>query len=664
MNFQEQIVKASSELLDQLPSLSIEQLELLVRHHNHAYFVDNKAEISDEAFDKLAETLRFLEPDSFILEEIETQKILKTAVGVVVHQQPMLSLDKCYEEDSFLKWREKVNGALIAMPKIDGVACSIRYDAKGQLHIAATRGDGKRGENITANVQRIQDVPHPLLKSLGAEIEIRGEVYMKLSRFASHYKEQFVNPRNLAAGALKQKEADKSAAYELSFFPYDIRGVALETEVEKFDLLNALGFQVPPTQLVDSDGECKRAFLHFATKRSDLNYEIDGVVFRANRVSEQGRLGITAHHPKWSIAYKFQGESAQTYLENVEWSVGRTGAITPVVIVKPVFVSGATVMRASLHNWGLFRKLHLSQGALVEIVRRGGVIPHLERVLRAGSEPMLAPNSCPSCQGSVIEEGDFLRCQNPLSCPTVIEAKIEHFCAVLGIDGFGKKIIQTLIKEKLVQHPTDLYRLKINDLLGLERVGEKLATKLLKEIAQKREIELIHLITALGIGEVGPTVAAIIVKHYPTMETLRQANVNEIASIYGIGVSIAESLVDGLKAEQKSIDDLLTEIKISRSSFSSDFDSSHPLFEKNVVFTGAMRHLERKEAQKKVRAVGGKTPAAVSNFTDYLVVGDDGSPLFGPGEMSSKQKSAQKLIEKNTPIQIISETELIKMLKL
>ncbi len=664
MNSQAEIAKSSLDLLDQLPSLSTAQLELLIGHHNQAYFDNNKAEISDEAFDKLVETLRFLDPDSFVLEEIETQKVLKATVGVVVHQQPMLSLDKCYDDDSFFKWREKVNGPLIAMPKIDGVACSIRYDANGQLLISATRGDGKRGENITANVKRIQDVPHALLRALGVEVEIRGEVYMKLSRFASRYQEQFVNPRNLAAGALKQKEADRSAAYELSFFPYDLRGVALETETEKFALLSILGFQVPVTGVGDSDEECKKAFLHFAKKRSELDYEIDGVVFRANRVSEQGRLGITAHHPKWAIAYKFQGESAQTYLENVEWSIGRTGVITPVVIVRPVFVSGATITRASLHNWGMFRRLHLSQGALVEIVRRGGVIPYLERVLRGGGEAMLAPDCCPSCQGFVTVDGDFLRCQNPLSCPSVIEAKIEHFCAVLDIDGFGKKIIQTLIKEKLVQHPADLYRLKISDLLGLERVGEKLATKLLKEIALKREIDLAHFITAMGISEVGPTIADAIVKQYPTMEALKQASVDEILSIYGIGISIAESLVEALKTEKASIEDLLTEIKISKASANTNLNLLHPLFGKSIVFTGAMRHLERKEAQKQVRAVGGKTPATVSSSTDYLVIGDEGSSLLGAGEISSKQKSAQKLIEKNAPIQIISETDLIKLLKL
>ncbi len=663
MELQEQIAKASLKLLDQLPSLSIEQLELLICHHNHAYFDEDKPEITDEAFDKLVETLRFLDPDSLIIEEIETQRVLKTADNIVVHQYPMLSLDKCYDDDNFSKWREKVNGPLIAMPKIDGVACSIRYDVNGQLEIAATRGDGKRGENITANVQRIFDVPHPLLKPLGTEIEIRGEVYMKLSRFAACYKEQFANPRNLAAGALKQKEADKSAAYELSFFPYDLRGVTLETEEQKFKLLSELGFQVPFTELSNSDEQNKKVFLHFAQLRSELDYEIDGVVFRANRVSEHGRLGITAHHPKWTIAYKFQGESAQTYLENVEWSVGRTGVITPVVIVKPVFVSGATVTRASLHNWGLFRKLDLKKDALVEIVRRGGVIPHLERVLRSGGEPLCAPQSCPSCSGNVIEDGDFLRCQNPLSCPTVIEAKIEHFCAVLDIDGFGKKIIQTLIKEKLVHHPADLYRLELKNLLGLERVGEKLATKLLNEIKKKREIELMHLITALGIEEVGPTIAETIVKHYPTMEGLRSANIEEISAIYGIGISIAKSLLEGLKAEKKSIDDLLTEIKVAKPHANTNLNSSHPLFEKTVVFTGAMRHLERKEAQKQVRAVGGKTPATVSSSTDYLVVGDEGSSLLGAGEISSKQKSAQKLIEKNAAIQIISESELIRMLK-
>lgn len=661
MPSQTSIEQASSALLDQLATHRLEELELLVRHHNHAYFDRNAPEITDEVFDKLVEALRTLDPDSSVLQEVGSHTHLSSA-DAVTHQRPMLSLDKCYDDETFQKWREKINGDLIAMPKIDGVACSIHYNARGELTLAATRGDGKQGENISANVKRIRDVPPRLRRSLDRPLEVRGEVYMRLSRFRGHYQEQFANPRNLAAGALKQKESDKSAAYELSFFPYDMRGADLSTEAEKFTLLDELGFAAPPIEIVAEADACKEVYLRLRGLRETLDYEIDGVVFRANQTREQAKLGETAHHPRWSIAYKFQGESAQTHLLKVEWSVARTGVVTPVAIVQPVFVSGAMVGRASLHNWGLFQKLGLTENALVEVVRRGGVIPHVERVLRAGGVPIHAPATCPSCSKPLVLEGDFLRCPEPLACPRIIEARIEHFCAVLDIQGFGEKLIKTLIAQGIVQKPADLYRISVADLLPLDRMGTTLATKLVAEVNKKRELTLALFITALGFEEVGPTVAETIVNQFPSIDALQSASVERLATIFGIGESIASSLVNGFSLYANDVEDLLREISIVASKRSESMDQGHPLYGKNVVFTGSMRELDRKEAQKRVREVGGKTPSGVTTSTDYLVIGDEGSPLLGEGQKSTKQKSAEKLIANGSSIHIVAESEFLKFI--
>lgn len=657
----QQIEKASAELLQQLPDLSIEQLELLIRHHNHVYFEKNAPEITDEAFDRLCETLRFLDEDSLVLQQIVSDNLVGQKREVVVHNRPMLSLDKCYDDDTFAKWREKILGNLIAMPKIDGVACSLHYNAKGELYLAATRGDGKQGEDITANVKQIADIPLKIVNPSKVDIEIRGEVYMELARFAEHYKDKFANPRNLAAGALKQKDAKKSKQYQLSFFPYDIDGVNLDTETDKFALLLEMGFVCPEVRFVDELEQCKQAFYYFTKKRDDLNFEIDGVVFRSNQVSEHARLGITAHHPKWAIAYKLQGECAQTKLEDVKWSVARTGVITPVAVVKPVFVSGAHVSRASLHNWGMFNKLKLTSHALVEIVRRGGVIPHLERVLHQAGNALEAPSNCPSCAGSVVVDGDFLRCQNFVNCFDVIRARIEHYCAVLDIDGLGEKLIETLVRKKLVRIPADLYNITQSELVALDRVGEKLARKILKEINDKREFSLSVFITALGIPEVGPTVAEIIVQQYPTLELLKKATMTQLASIYGIGESIARALTQGLVDLQPDIAKLLTQIKITDTESLQVTSKNHLLSGKKIIFTGTMQHLERKEAQKQVRLLGGKTPATVSAETDYLVIGDKNS---SSGEAkSSKEKKANKLIGDGAAIKIISETDFLRIMK-
>lgn len=633
-------------LLDELPNLGAEQLELLVRHHNKAYFELNAPEITDEEFDKLVGALRLSKPDSVVLDELGS-------TGTIRHSRPMLSLDKCYDDDAFFKWREKIQGSLIAMPKIDGVACSIHYNERGQLFLAATRGDGQQGEDITDNVKQIASIPKQI-SSQGHRVEVRGEVYMTLSRFTQHYQDQFVNPRNLAAGALKQKDAKKSAAYALSFFPYDLIGTPLSTEEQKFVKLEELGFLPPPIEVLVDEDACKLAYAHYAMMRPNLDYDIDGVVFRANQTSEQGRLGVTAHHPRWTMAYKFQGDSAQTELLDVKWSVARTAAITPVAVVKPVFVSGATVTHASLHNYGLFQKHVLTRGALVEIVRRGGVIPHLERVLRRSEDYLQAPKQCPSCGGEVVVDGDFLKCAQPFMCHDVVVRRFSYFCTALDIQGFGEKLIRTLVEHHLLVKLGDLFRLTQSQLISLDRVGPTLAKKLISEIDQKREIEWSQFLSCLGFEEIGPTVSERVTAQFQDLNSLRQASQEDLSQIDGIGESIASSLTEHLIQFHDEIDDLLTQVQIKKPT-KIIFSTQHPLCGKSVVFTGTMKRLERKEAQKQVRAVGGHTPSTVSMTTDYLVIGEE-------AKKSSKQKTAESYVAAGSKLCMISEDEFIQVL--
>lgn len=658
------IAKESQALLEALPELDADELERLVRYHNELYWDRNAPEIDDPTFDKLVEALRAVRPESEALVELGETVMTggERRFGTVEHEHPMLSLDKCYDDDTLRKWQSRIKGGVTVTPKIDGVACAIRYDEKGRLLLAATRGSGKVGDDVTRNASRIQDIPTQLdAEKLPGPIEVRGEVHMRLSRFREKYAEEFANPRNLTAGALKHKDADASEGYGLRFYAYDLLGVDLPTEREKNALLDELGIPVPETLYVEEDGDLTAAFKHFADQRDELDYEIDGVVMKADLTSERDRLGITAHHPRWALAYKLQGESAQTRVADVEWSLGRSGVITPVAIVDPVFVSGVTVTRASLHNAGYLEKLGIKKGALVEIVRRGGVIPHVERVLAPTGEDVPRPAECPSCKRPTTSDGDFLYCSHPSDCPDVVRNRVAHFVRVVDVLGFGKKYLAALIDKGLVKEPADLYKLTKNDLLSIERMGDLLATKLLAELEARRRLTFPTFLTALGIEEVGPTVAETVCEHFGTLDALRRASCEEIAELHGVGPSIARSLHDALRARGEEIDHLLTQIDVVAPE--APRETGHSLSGKSVVFTGKLALMDRKSAQKRVRDLGGKTPSSVSAELDYLVIGDDGSPLLGEGEMSSKHKRAEKLNEKGAGIAIISESDFVKLLE-
>ncbi|MFH1131411.1 MAG: NAD-dependent DNA ligase LigA [Pseudomonadota bacterium] len=630
---------------EQLRSLTIDQLEQEVRHHNRLYWDEDAPEISDYDYDRLARRLKELAPDSSVLKEMGP----RTRFGEeVVHSVPMLSLDKCYTDGDLETWAEKFDSDVIVTPKMDGIAACLRYGDLGRLVLAATRGDGISGDDITANAISIRDIPRKLPKK---NIEVRGEIYMRRSVFAG-YQEQFSNPRNLAAGAIKHKDPERCAAYELSFAAYDLLNSELSTEKSKLEELVKMGFAPVEYKQVDKTG-IRYGYEYFANAREKLDFEIDGVVFKVNSVTEQQSLGSTAHHPRYAMAYKFQGDSANTVLNGVEWSVARSGAITPIAIIEPVFLSGAAVARASLHNAGQISKLGLSIGAEVMVTRRGGVIPHVECVSKPGHSPVVLPTDCPSCGEQVVQQGDFFYCPYPFKCRDVIIGTVAHFCSVVDIQGFGEKILTEAFDKGLLSTPADLYELTENDLLRLERVGKKLAAKLMEQVDEHRQMELAIFLRALGIQEMGKHVSGILQNRFRTIEKIRQVGIEELAGIHSIGETIAKNVVDGLAEKKELIDRLLDHIAIE-----AEKGEGVGIFAgKSFVFTGKLLSLDRKTAQKMVKEHGGETPNGISQKLNFLVVGDGKE-----GQKSGKQIKTEKIIAEGGEIKIISESEFLKMI--
>ncbi|MBX3192496.1 MAG: NAD-dependent DNA ligase LigA [Labilithrix sp.] len=631
----------------------VAELEAQIRHHNALYWEKNAPEISDHQFDALVSELKRLAPESPVLQDLGSR-----ALGTPVkHKEPMLSLDKCYEASELAEWAKSFEGKVVAMPKYDGVACALQYDEKGRLHVAATRGDGTTGDDITVNALRIADIPAkiPSKKAL----EIRGEIYMRLSVFQRFKAEGMANPRNLTAGAIKQKDPEKSAAYNLSFAAYDVGGSDETSQVAELAELEKLGFPKIDT-IVCSHDDLSRGFEEFTKMRPTLDYEIDGVVYKVDSVKEQRRLGQTAHHPRYAIAFKFQGESGVSVLRGVEWSVARTGAITPVAIVDPVVLSGVTVTRASLHNVAFISKLGLSLGAKITLVRRGGVIPNVENVVEPGPEPVLLPERCPSCGSPVLRERDFLFCTKPSECKRAVIGQLAHFASSLDMLGFGDVFLEQAYDAGLLRAPADFYTLKWEELAKLERAGEKSAKKLVAAVDKKRSVPLATFLRALGLPELGRHVSGILATRYATIEAVQAATFDELAATHSIGDTIARAVVDGLKGAEETIARLREHVTVERyaAPAAAEGEAGGPLAGKSFVFTGKMVAFSRSEGEQRVRALGGAVLSGVNKTLTYLVVGADKS-----GPKSTKEKAAEKVIKEGAPLKVISEEELLAMLE-
>lgn len=543
-----------------LAALTIPELEALLRYHNARYWQDNAPEISDPDYDRLVEALRRKAPESTALQALGPSQFGRE----VLHPQPMLSLEKAYELKDLAAFIEtpstkvrKVYGELVVSPKIDGVACSLRYADDGKLTVAATRGDGKRGEDITANARRIASIVTQLDEAARVPCEIRGELYMPRSRFQEKYADKFVNARNLTAGAIKQKDPDKSAAYGLAFFAYELLGAEQPTEMDKLAELQRLGFDCPPAQKVGSDDIDKIWALVQETKTiSDtMNCDTDGVVLKLDSVAEQRALGFTAHHPNYAIAFKFQAERGESTLLALDWSVARTGRITPVAVVDPVFLSGASVNRASLHNLEIMEKLGLSCGCRVEMSRRGEVIPQVERVISAGTGPGTGPceipEKCPSCAGPVERREQFLYCQQPDTCPDALVGTLKHFCKVLDIDGFGDRLLSGLVQGGLVHKPADFFALTREALLSLrEDEGEAPVAKsqVQRKVQPQVQIDLLGA-NKTSLAEIAAEIDA---ETEPASAKAAKPEKEKKAENERINLRIGEKLADKLVAAVQS----------------------------------------------------------------------------------------------------------------
>jgi len=639
---------------------AITKLEAEIRRHNRLYWDEATPEIADYDYDALVVRLKALAPESPVLTEMGPRARLGKEFR---HKERMLSLDKAYAPEELAEWVATFEGLVVAMPKFDGIACSLHYDRNGNLVVAATRGDGEVGDDITVNALGIKDIPANVNKDAlpeGRELEVRGEIYMRLSVFARYHAEGKSNPRNLTAGAIKQKDAKKSAAYDLSFAAYDVIGADDATQELELARLVRLGFPKVDVRVVSREDAFK-AYEEFARLRPALDYEIDGVVFKVNEVKEQRRLGETSHHPRHSLAYKFQGDSGLSTLREVEWSVARTGAITPVAIVDPVALSGVSVSRASLHNVAFIAKLGLTIGAKVTLVRRGGVIPNVEGVVEAGPEPVVIPEACPSCGSPVVRAKDFLFCTTPKTCRRATIGRLAHYASTCNMLGFGDAILEQCYDtrkdgKRLLESPADFYMLTLADLAALERSGDKLAKKLVAEVDKKRTLDLATFLRALGIDELGKHVSALLADRYPTVDAVLAVTEEELAGTHGVGDTIARAVVTGLREARPTIDALLAHVTVTETRAPADSGGKR-FAGKSFVFTGKLLTVARSEAEKRVRAEGGAVLSAVSKNVSYLVLGQEKD-----GAKSTKQKAAEKLASAGEPIKILSEPELLAML--
>lgn len=630
--------------------LPIAELEEEIRLHNELYFKKAQPIISDYDFDRLVERLRKEKPDSPVFDEIGSD--LGKGGKKIEHSSPMLSLDKCYKLDDLMKWADKLEGKVAISPKIDGLAIAIRYDDKGRLKISETRGNGIKGDEITSNVKQVRDIPHQVKET---NLEVRGEVYMPLSVFKT-FQGTFANPRNLAAGAIKQKNPEKTGEYQLRFFAYEFIGKDYESEKENVTALKKMGFTPVQTKFLPIDREKLQAvYDEFLSQRDDFDYEVDGVVYTANEVRIRNKMGASSHHPRWAIAYKFQGDSGTSVLRDVEWSVSRTGAITPIGIIDPVELSGATVSRINLHNYGLMKKMGVTLGAKVAVMRRGGVIPNLEKVIKGTKKEVPVPKQCPSCSFPTEIRDDFLHCTNPKGCRKTKLGELKHFVDVLEIDGFGDKIIERLYDAGYVEEIYDFYTLTVDDLLTLERMGEVLAAKLVGNVKSRKNIPLALFLRSLGLPELGKHVAQVLAKNYRNLESLQKIKEEDLAQVHTIGDIIAKNVTQGLKEKKPIIKKLLKHIQLEEK----ESAKGGKLSGKNFLFTGKMGTMPRGQAEKLVEKEGGEVAGSVGRDLDYLVVGSEG---YKKRDKGNKWLKAEALMQKGAEIKIISEEEFFEML--
>lgn len=659
-----------------------EKLRHEIRHNEYLYYVLDAPEITDADYDRMMVRLRELEaryPDS-IPADSPTQRVggrASSQFTEVRHLEPLLSLGNVFSAEELRAFDERVRSGLpagskveyVMEPKIDGLACSLIYE-NGKLVRAATRGDGVVGENVTANVRTIRSIPLTLKVPDGEAVpellDVRGEVYMPRQAFmrlneqrAERGESEFANPRNAAAGSLRQLDPQVTASRSLSFFAYYLVGEGAQPKhSESLALLARYGFKVSENyKVVENIDEAIKYIGDFNELRQGLSYDTDGAVIKVNDVYQQRILGATAKDPRWATAYKYPPEQAETTLEDIDWRVGRTGVLTPTAVLTPVKLSGSVISRATLHNEDFIRAKDIRIGDRVIINKAGEIIPEVLRVVaekRTGDEKEVEiPNVCPECGWRVERQGEeaAIRCTNP-HCPALGREGLIHFVSrdAMNIDGCGPSVINALLDAGLVRDAADLYSLRKDDLLKLERMGEKSADNLLAALAESKKNELDKLLFALGIRHVGAKVARILATEFGSMEKLQQAQPEELAQIRDIGDKIAESAVTWLNVPANiDLVERLAAAGLTMTFTPPASQEDNPFFGKTLVFTGTMPTLGRAEAKTMAQDVGAKVSGSVSKKTDYVIAG---------AEAGSKLEKAQQL-----GVTVIDEAEFLRMLK-
>ena len=659
-----------------------DKLRQEIRHNEYLYYVLDAPELTDAEYDSLMARLRELEaryPDS-IPADSPTQRVggrASSQFTEVRHLEPLLSLGNVFSAEELRAFDERVRSGLpagskveyVMEPKIDGLACSLIYE-NGKLVRAATRGDGVVGENVTANVRTIRSIPLTLKVPEGEAVpellDVRGEVYMPRQAFmrlneqrAERGESEFANPRNAAAGSLRQLDPQVTASRSLSFFAYYLVGEGAQPKhSESLALLARYGFKVSENyKVVENIDEAIKYIGDFNELRQGLSYDTDGAVIKVNDVYQQRILGATGKDPRWATAYKYPPEQAETTLEDIDWRVGRTGVLTPTAVLTPVKLSGSVISRATLHNEDFIRAKDIRIGDRVVINKAGEIIPEVLRVViekRTGDEKEVEiPGVCPECGWRVERQGEeaAIRCTNP-HCPALGREGLIHFVSrdAMNIDGCGPSVINALLDAGLVRDAADLYSLRKEDLLQLERMGEKSADNLLTALAESKKNELDKLLFALSIRHVGAKVARILATEFGSMEKLQQAQPEELAQIRDIGDKIAESTVTWLNVPANiDLVERLAAAGLTMTFTPPASQEDNPFFGKTLVFTGTMPTLGRAEAKTMAQDVGAKVSGSVSKKTDYVIAG---------AEAGSKLEKAQQL-----GVTVIDEAEFLRLLK-
>ncbi|MGL5877815.1 MAG: NAD-dependent DNA ligase LigA [Xenococcaceae cyanobacterium] len=664
----------------------VEQLRQQLQKASYAYYVLDNPIMEDTVYDRLYRELQELETQypELISSESPTQRVgdkPAAKFNSVTHNIPLYSLENAFNLEEFGKWQERAARLIsevkdceyVCELKIDGSALALTYE-NGILVRGATRGDGLTGEDITQNVRTIRSIPLKLnLDNPPAVVEVRGEAFLAIATFEAINLEKekagealFANPRNAAAGTLRQLDSKIVAKRKLSFFAYTLHIPEKEAEKnppksqwESLEKLQLFGFMVNPyRKLCQSIREVDEYYQHWDTERRNLPYMTDGVVVKIDSYQLQERLGFTQKFPRWAIALKYAAEELPTIVEAITVNVGRTGAVTPMAIMKPVFLAGTTVQRATLHNSDRVAELDIRVGDTVIVRKAGEIIPEVVRVMPElrpnGAQPFQMPRCCPECNSLLVrpQKEVVTRCVNS-SCPAILRGSLIHWASrdALDIHGLGEKIVVLLIDNHLINSIADIYDLKPEQIAALERMGNKSAEKLISAIDESKQKPFSRVLYGLGIRYVGSVNAKILAENFGAIERLAKASVGDLENVYGIGLEIAQSVYQWLRisANQSLIERLQQAGLQLESKVTSTSDRASAITSifsgKTFVITGTLPTLKRKEAEELIESVGGKITSSVSAKTDYLLVGEDaGSNLEKAKKIGIKQISEAELL--------------------